>query len=410
MFSRHSLVSSNDHVSHRAMPRVFLLIALMVFPLAAAMADGPALEHKKQQATPIALGSTGINPKIGCNAGTLGSKLKDANAKVYILSNYHVMVNSMTDMPGDSIQHAAPADTDGCLSAGTVNVGNVADWVPLVDGKPSTVDAAIALTTDALTSPTAVILDVGTPLSQPVVAAKGMKVRKSGRTTGDTHGVVTGIDATVGPIDYGELTTIFFDQIEIIGAQATDKNGKPLPILPNYASFSEGGDSGSLVVTDSGNESYAANAPVGLLFAGTSSPRSKPGELGKYRFTFANPIGKVQSEFQAGHTRTGKKYTLCFGNLKAQCLAPSSPSTIASGSAVDPNIAAAINVKDRNDAFLLSLPEVVGHSVSESQSGSGEIVIKVYLREATAEALAAMPASLEGIPVETVVTGDIVPF
>jgi hypothetical protein len=68
--------------------------------------------------------------------------------------------------------------------------------------------------------------------------------------------VVTGIDATLGPIDYGGKLAYFRDQIVI------SKEG-----------FSAGGDSGSLILD---NDGYA----VGKLFAGSDAEN----------ITIANPI------------------------------------------------------------------------------------------------------------------------
>ncbi|MFX1260007.1 MAG: hypothetical protein ACFFAN_19330 [Promethearchaeota archaeon] len=78
-----------------------------------------------------------------------------------------------------------------------------------------------------------------------------MLVQKSGRTTCRTvDGLITGIDATIGPVSYGPQKYAYFrDQIVI------SKEG-----------FSAGGDSGSLVLD---MEGYA----VGKLFAGSEAEK-----------------------------------------------------------------------------------------------------------------------------------------
>jgi len=81
-------------------------------------------------------------------------------------------------------------------------------------------------------------------------------VRKSGRTTGVTNGVITVINAYVRVL-YDSFILDFDDQI-IIGTE----------------NFSQGGDSGSLILD---TENYA----VGLLFAGSEKD------------TVANPIQNV---------------------------------------------------------------------------------------------------------------------
>ena len=90
-------------------------------------------------------------------------------------------------------------------------------------------------------------------------------VQKYGRTTGYTHGRVSGINATID-VGYKNGKARFEDQIVITG------NG-----------FSAGGDSGSLIVTE--GLLLADRRPVGLLFAGT--PTS----------TLANPIELVLDRF-----------------------------------------------------------------------------------------------------------------
>jgi len=76
----------------------------------------------------------------------------------------------------------------------------------------------------------------------------------------------------------------------------------------------------------------------------------------------------------------------------------------------DPAVEAASKVKDRYEAYLLGLPEVVGHGVAHSQSDPHRVVIQLFLRKATDAARKAAPASLEGIPVEIRETGEIRPL
>src|SRR5207245_740197 len=96
----------------------------------------------------------------------------------------------------------------------------------------------------------------------------GLNVQKYGRTTKLTHGQITGINATVD-VCY-EVFIIFC----VKSARFVDQ----LVIEPG--SFSGGGDSGSLIVTDDQNKN-----PVGLLFAGSSTQ------------TIANRIDLVLNNF-----------------------------------------------------------------------------------------------------------------
>jgi hypothetical protein len=97
-----------------------------------------------------------------------------------------------------------------------------------------------------------------TPGSTVVSPSLGLLVKKTGRTSGITHGTVSGINVTID-VDYGSAGVArFVNQIMVKG------------------SFIKSGDSGSLMVTDDAN----AN-PVGLCFAGGGGG------------SFMNPIGPV---------------------------------------------------------------------------------------------------------------------
>ncbi|PIO04324.1 hypothetical protein COT48_01025 [Candidatus Woesearchaeota archaeon CG08_land_8_20_14_0_20_47_9] len=100
------------------------------------------------------------------------------------------------------------------------------------------------------------ILEVGV-IKGTAQAFIGMKVRKSGRTTGYTKGEVLVLDTTV-TVDYGFGKAAVFENQIIAGA------------------MSRGGDSGSLVLDENNNA-------VGLLFAGSDE------------VTILNPIEHVTS-------------------------------------------------------------------------------------------------------------------
>ena len=84
---------------------------------------------------------------------------------------------------------------------------------------------------------------------KPVAAVVGMKVEKTGRTTGYTSGTVQDVSADV-KIGYDLGTLTFTDQIIIVGGRK---------------SFSDAGDSGSLIVEQK------SKRPVGLLFGGSDT-------------------------------------------------------------------------------------------------------------------------------------------
>jgi|SRR5579863_4691709 len=70
----------------------------------------------------------------------------------------------------------------------------------------------------------------------------------------------------------------------------------------------------------------------------------------------------------------------------------------------DPEVEAALQVKDKYDDYLLTLPEVVGHGVGKD--ADGHAVITLFLRQATDAARQAAPTALQGIPVQLLETGE----
>ena len=88
----------------------------------------------------------------------------------------------------------------------------------------------------------------GTPRSQIVPPTVGQDVQKYGRSSDQTNGTITAINATV-LVGYDTGTARFEDQI----------------IIESRKPFIKPGDSGSLLVDDPGREA------VGLLFAGNQN-------------------------------------------------------------------------------------------------------------------------------------------
>lgn len=201
-------------------------------------------------------------------AGTLGALVRDPSDDVcYALSNNHVLANSNEASIGDNALQPGPFD-GGSDPADAI--GTLADFQPFDFSGDNVIDAAVAELFDAASvTGSTPSYAYGAPSSSPRSASLDMLVQKFGRTTGHTHGIVEEINVTVdvcyetrGPFRC-VLSARFVDQISI-----TD------------ASFSAGGDSGSLIVTDDGSAD-----PVGLLFAGSDTR------------TLANPIDPVLDRF-----------------------------------------------------------------------------------------------------------------
>lgn len=189
-------------------------------------------------------------------AGTLGCLVSDGST-TYILSNNHVMANENQATNGDDIYQPGPYD--GGTSSDVIAM--LSDWVDIDFNGNNLVDAAIAAVNTA--NVTGETVSYGAPNSTTSTASINMKVIKYGRTTESTKGRVQAINATIN-VGYDSGVATFVDQIVIGG------------------NFSAGGDSGSLIVVEKGQD---ANNPVGLLFAGSTNT------------TIANPINEVLNAF-----------------------------------------------------------------------------------------------------------------
>jgi CARDB protein len=225
---------------------------------------------------PAPMGYSVGHPAI--TAGSIGARVVDGSGNVYVLSNNHVLANSNDAAIGDPALQ--PGSFDGGTSAdriGTLFAFQSLDF----SGGNNTIDAAIALSTtsdlgnatpadDGYGAPNAAIFGDanGDGMFDDVSALLGLNVEKYGRTTKLTHGQVTGINVTVD-VCY-EVLIVFCAK----SARFVDQ------LLIEAGTFSAGGDSGSLIVSDDANRS-----PVGLLFAGSSTQ------------TIANRIDLVLTRF-----------------------------------------------------------------------------------------------------------------
>ena len=219
---------------------------------------------------PVPIGvSTGSEVGV-CAAGTIGCRVTDGTS-VYALSNNHVYADENNAPIGSRVLQPGPLDADPQCAINSQDViGTLDAFEPLdFSGGVNTIDAAIAeSSTDDLGNATP-SNGYGTPSSAIVSAALGQKVKKYGRTTGQTKGIVTGINFS-GIVGYGEPgneSSAYFENQILVQAR------RP---------FIGPGDSGSLLVTDN----RSCN-PVGLLFAGDETGTS----------AVANPIAAVLERF-----------------------------------------------------------------------------------------------------------------
>src|SRR3989441_3805169 len=201
-----------------------------------ALRSEQAIDLERTKRTRPAPGGVSIG-HVQITAGTLGV-LARRNGRPVILSNNHVLANQNAGRVGDPILQPGPAD-GGRLQD---TIARLVDFVPiqfkerepgpiaqflarlfgpllhaagwglkrLPTGRSNLVDAAVAEPIETrLVAPD--ILGIGRVrgTKEPDI---GMRVRKSGRTTGVTAGRITAIDAVV-EVDYGGPTAIFRGQI-----------------------------------------------------------------------------------------------------------------------------------------------------------------------------------------------------
>lgn len=162
--------------------------------------------------------------------------------KLGILSNNHVLANCNAGVIGDPIYQ--PGVHDGGGADDTIAL--LSKFIPIdFNGGYNKVDCALAEPINPADVINGEILEIG-QVSGTTEVQLGMSVRKYGRTTQLTAGVVEQIYATVNVQYAGGKIATFEDQI-VTGYMA------------------DGGDSGSLLVEGAGQRA------VGLLFAGSPS-------------------------------------------------------------------------------------------------------------------------------------------
>lgn len=214
---------------------------------------------------PLSCGISVGHPNI--TAGTIGCLVERAGT-TYILSNNHVLADCNQAAINDAIIQQGTADGG---SSPADNIANLSAFKPLdFTGAPNDIDAAIAAVQQNNT-PMIVeseIVSLGRVGTTPMAAQLYQSVRKHGRTTGHTIGVIMDLSVDLWVsyrVGNTSVSAWFENQLGIMGVGS--------------APFSQGGDSGSLIVD------AVSLDPVGLLFAGGGN------------FTYANFIDPVLSHF-----------------------------------------------------------------------------------------------------------------
>jgi hypothetical protein len=246
----------------------------------------------------------------------------------------------------------------------------VADFTVAPQLGSSNVDAAIAQLRPNSMDTSGFIEDIGTISSAPRAPSVGLSVAKSGRTTGFTTGTISSINTSVN-VQYQQkcgsgrkFTVSYTNQVVI-----------------NSSTFSAGGDSGSLIVTND-----ASHNPVALLFAGSSTT------------TIGNPIGQVLTQVSNALGRT----VSFVGSGQALSIEP-----LASNSLLSQEMELANTVKNRHERSLMEQPGVIGVGVGVPEGDSVEGAIVVYIDRTMGRA-PVLPQSLDNVRVRGILSDPFV--
>jgi hypothetical protein len=292
-----------------------------------------------------------------------------ANGTKYILSNNHILGRSDQAVAGEDISQPGLID-NGCRVPRIVADFTAA--VPL----GSNVDAAVAALRSGTMNTTGAIEDIGAISGIPKAPTVGLSVAKSGRTTGLTTGTVSSINTSVN-VQYqkgcggGKKFVVAYTNQVVI----------------NSSSFSAGGDSGSLIVSNDN-----CHQPVALLFAGSSTT------------TIGNPISEVISKLSA---RLGSTVSFVGSNCTAApAIASANPQT--SEPASD-SVERAIQAMRTRETELLSRPGIIGVGVGASETDPNQASIVIYI-DANSQLSVSVPRRINGVRVRRVFTEPFIAY
>jgi hypothetical protein len=303
-----------------------------------------------------------------CCSGTLGS-LVNASGVNYILSNNHVLARVDQAAVGEDISQPGRIDFNCQLPP------IVADFTK-ASPLGSNVDAALAQLRPNTMDSSGFIEDIGTISRNVKAPTVGLAVAKSGRTTGLTTGSISSINTSVS-VQY----------------QKNCGSGKKFvvsytnQVVINSSTFSAGGDSGSLIVSNNN-----CHQPVALLFAGSSTS------------TIGNPIGEVLSKLS---TALGSAVSFVGGTCTA------APEIASAGAQTrEPSSASverAMQVMRTRENDLMSRPGIIGVGVGASDNDPKAASIVVYM-DANAPILSNVPRRINGVRVKVVYTEPFVAY
>ncbi len=158
-------------------------------------------------------------------------------------------------------------------------------------------------------------------------------------------------------------------------------------VVINSSTFSAGGDSGSLIVSND-----ACHQPVALLFAGSSTS------------TIANPIGLVLTRLSTALGSTvsfvGSTCTAALGLASAGAQEPEPSSA---------SVERAMEVMRARESDLMSRPGIIGVGVGASDTDPNEASIVVYI-DVNSPISSSVPRRINGVRVRRVYTEPFVAY
>lgn len=357
-------------------------------------------KFRKRQNRPIKMGTSGGNlldlTPLECCDGTLGA-LIEKNGVQYVLSNNHVLARSNKGKPGEAIIQPGLGDQRPICEplqpdADTVAFLTARKRVKFGLNRRNKIDAAIAEVVPGAVDPQGAIMGIGVPGSNTVEAFVGMRVKKSGRTTGLTRGSVIAVNASA-VVDFPKRcgsddvrVARFEDLIFIAG-----NNDKP---------FIEAGDSGSMVYENSKN----CPGPVGLVFAGNEElAAASPAE------TVRKIAGKLGPKGQARFVGCDNSLQSASDRLSSATSTHASTTASISRPVIDKRaIDRATAVMRRRHQDLWRLRSVHGVGIGLSLEGAVEPAIYVFSTESAEKVRQQLPESLDGYRVEVFQSGRLV--
>jgi hypothetical protein len=331
--------------------RAALAAALALGGVSSALAQNPYQSSNDNYG--VSGGNINDHSNAFCCSGTLGSLVSGGGGTLYVLSNNHVLARSDQAAGGEDISQPGLID-NGC------QVPEIVADFTVAPALGSNVDAAIAALRAGAMKSTGEIQGIGTISSVVKAPAVGLSVTKSGRTTGTTTGTVSSVNTSVN-VQYqkgcnkGKKFTVSYTNQVVISS----------------STFSAGGDSGSLILSNN-----SCHQPVALLYAGSSTT------------TIGNPVGEVLNK-----VGTALGSSVSFVGSSCSALADAAGEEWVA----DDQLAYATTVKESHVGRLMADPAVMAVGVGADTGDPGRAAIVIILEEGRVHE--PLPAELDGVRV-----------